>query len=338
MESSVLDLKIKLEKSLESSGNIDTSGIHDMLLALSALLMTYEVLKATKIGRVTNLIGKNKSFDPVIRKLAADTTEKWKTLVPALQSARVSSRPKEPKNYKEPTEAEIIAQASETQTNQVMKMAAASGSVKIKKETKDPPARDQSGSYIFPDYPNFRPNLSPKEVLLAGSFGGSYFRPITSKVTGKSYGREVYEELPKDWLEGLSASDIKRKIASPVYNNDVNKYRVKCGATLDEWESSGWMRDCDPYGWFQWYSRFFQGRRCDDDERQVARGLSCFGPTGRWRTNLMNKIIAAKTGKKGLEDVLHDAKISPVIRQTLQHWGYRVTLKDLEAHIKSKFG
>ena len=47
-------------------------------------------------------------------------------------------------------------------------------------------------------------------------------------------------------------------MASPTYNKDVNKYKVKCGASLETWEKSGWIREQDPYGWFQWYCRFYQ--------------------------------------------------------------------------------
>ena len=33
----------------------------------------------------------------------------------------------------------------------------------------------------------FKPNRSPKRVFQMGAFGGTYFRPIYSSVTGKSY-------------------------------------------------------------------------------------------------------------------------------------------------------
>ena len=202
-------------------------------------------------------------------------------------------------------------------------------------ELAPPPTRDANGRFSFKDFPNFHPNLSPKEVLQMGSFGGTYFRPIFSDVTKKQYGEEVWKELPADWLRGLN---IKKQVASPKYDLSVNRYKAKSGASLEEWESSGWMRDCDPYGWFQWYCRFFQGRRCADDERQISRGNKCFGPTGRWKTNLCNKIAAsAEAGKsKGrtLASEIENYAISPMIRQTLQHWGYRVTEKDFKAQKK----
>ncbi|CAM9421325.1 unnamed protein product [Sphacelaria rigidula] len=131
------------------------------------------------------------------------------------------------------------------------------------------PKRNKQGQLVFPDHPKFRPNLTPKEVMQMGSFGGSYFRPIRSSVTNMSY-KDVWKEFPSDWFEGLN---IKRQVANPMYLDSVNKYGVGCGGDLHMWESSGWMRPCDPYGWFQWYCRFYLGRRCDDDDRQISRGL-----------------------------------------------------------------
>ena len=93
------------------------------------------------------------------------------------------------------------------------------------------------------------------------------------------------------------------------------------------WESSGWIVDCDPYGWFQWYCRFYQGRRCSDDARQISRWCKSAGPKGRFRSQLCNKILAAKTS-------CGNASISPVIRQTLLHWGLEITEIVLEKHRK----
>ena len=138
-------------------------------------------------------------------------------------------------------------------------------------ERKPLPKRDSStGELLFQDFPKFRPNMTPKEVLQAGAFGGTYFRPIGSAVTKKTYGDEVWKELPADWLDGL---DVRKQVASPVYDADVNKWRVKCGNELSEWEQKGWITPIDPYGWFQWYCRFYLGRRSSDDGRQVSRGL-----------------------------------------------------------------
>jgi hypothetical protein len=91
------------------------------------------------------------------------------------------------------------------------------------------PTRNASGHLCFDDHPEFTPNLTPKEVLQLGSFGGTYFRPIHSRVTGKDYDEE-WEEIPMDWLKGLN---IKKQIASSKYNKAVNKYNAECGGDLD---------------------------------------------------------------------------------------------------------
>ena len=173
----------------------------------------------------------------------------------------------------------------------------------------------------FKDYPEFKPNLTPQQVLKMGSFGGTYFRPIYSSVTKKHYKSEdVIKEFPNSWFKGIN---IEKMVTSSDYDKNVNKYKVKCGSELEDWEKSGWMRKQDPYGWFQWYCRFYMGRRSDDDERQVKRWLAFAGPKGRFKKNLINKI------KDNNADI-DDESISPVIRQGLQHWGYKITKKDIE--------
>lgn len=179
------------------------------------------------------------------------------------------------------------------------------------------PKRDADGNLIFEDEPEFKPNMTPEEVLRAGSFGGTYFRPIKSGVTGLNY-NQMWLELPQSWLKGLN---LKRLINNVIYKNEVNTYRVKCGGDLEMWESSGWIKKQDPYGWFHWYCRFFLGRRTADDERQIKRWKNCTGPKGRWKGNLIGKI--ARAGKK-----YDDKTVSPVVRQILQHWGYRLTEND----------
>ncbi|KAJ7394421.1 hypothetical protein OS493_000230 [Desmophyllum pertusum] len=114
--------------------------------------------------------------------------------------------------------------------------------------------RDKHGKLLFADFPDFKPNMTPKEVLQAGSFGGTYFRPIHSSITGEKYSAEVYKEFPSDWFKGLN---IKTQVTSSVYRNEVNTYKVKCGGSLEMWESSGWIHKQDPYGWFHWYCRFY---------------------------------------------------------------------------------
>jgi len=171
------------------------------------------------------------------------------------------------------------------------------------------PSRDAaSGRFSFPDAPGFTPNRSPEEVLRAGAFGGSYYRPIASGVR-KRVLCDAARELPAAWTTGQVA------LAGLKYDPSKNKYGVKCGADLAEWEGSDWITELDPYGWFMWYTRFFQGRRSWDDARQISRWAKVCGDKGRWRTNLIAKVVAAGAA-------FDDAKVSPVVRQTLLHWGY----------------
>mmetsp|Transcript_8110 Transcript_8110/g.12035 ORF Transcript_8110/g.12035 Transcript_8110/m.12035 type:complete len:364 (+) Transcript_8110:103-1194(+) len=200
--------------------------------------------------------------------------------------------------------------------------------VEVYEERKPVPKRAKNGELIFEDHKDFRPNLTPEEVLRAGAFGGTYFRSIVSGVTNIHYKAEdaIKETLPDQWIAGMNKRQL---LTSQSYNNSVNKFGVKCGGSLGMWESSGWISEIDPYGWFQWYCRFYEGRRSDDDLRQISRWAKSAGPRGRFRSQLCNKCIAANTNAR-------EKSISPVIRQTLHHWGFELTPELLEWHRKNR--
>lgn len=171
-------------------------------------------------------------------------------------------------------------------------------------------------------------NVTPKEILRLGAFGGTYFRPIQSAVLGGKRIDGAWAELPSSWLKGL---DVPKVVCSSDYDTSVNLYKVRCGSSLEAWEKAGWIRAQDPYGWFQWYCRYCRGRRSPDDARQLARAAGIMGPKGRFRVRLCNLIRrAAETRGVPLSAVVDDPTISPVIRQTLLHWGYKVTLEDVK--------
>lgn len=185
-----------------------------------------------------------------------------------------------------------------------------------------PPTRDESGTFHFEPHPDFLPNKSPEEVLREGCFGGSYFRPLRSQKLSIKI-EDDHKELPDPWTIGL---DISRYLTSPDYNPDVNKFKVACGQSIEEWEAAGWINhDYDVRGWFQWYIRFFQGRRCADDDRQVSRWKKCVGESGRWRRMLLKKY-----GALGVREVFDDGadedapEVSPVMHQTCHHWAFEV--------------
>lgn len=177
--------------------------------------------------------------------------------------------------------------------------------------------RDSNNCLIFSDYPYFKPNLTPKEIFELGSFGGTYWRPIHSSVTGKSY-----KNKHKKYNWSHTIPDNKLTVDWDNYDKNINNYKVKVGTTLEFWEQQNWITKHHPYGWVQWYCDFYEGARGEDDERQISRWIKTAGPNSRFRKQLIN-IIHKKKGK------YNDYEISPKIRQTLQHWAYQLMSFDL---------
>lgn len=136
---------------------------------------------------------------------------------------------------------------------------------------------------------HFRPNVTPEEMLRGGIFGGTAFRPYRSAALHRTLNPdEDLSDFPASWYAGV---DADRELTSPDYDPTVNRYGVKAGQTLEEWESNGWVRRQDPRGWWQWYFRFYQGRRSKDDARQIGRWQKACGPAGRFKRSLVSKIV-----------------------------------------------
>ena len=188
------------------------------------------------------------------------------------------------------------------------------------------PERKSDKTYYFKDHPEFRPNLSPSEIFKLGSFGGTYWRPIYSRVTDKHY-KNQHKKYPHTWWHGLD----EKYLTTPWGDYDVslNKYGKKVGTTLQFWEDKGWIKPSHPYGWIQWYCDFFMGKRSQDDKRQIDRWLGLAGENGRFRKWLVTQIQKQKGDYK-------DDKISPAIRQTLQHWAYALTKADFDKEVNSR--
>ncbi|MGB8326242.1 MAG: hypothetical protein WCE48_01550 [Steroidobacteraceae bacterium] len=99
--------------------------------------------------------------------------------------------------------------------------------------------------------PDFRPELTPKEMLELGVFGGRYLT-------------DCRDEFPASWFR-------KAKLSPERANPRLNFFGVRASQPLQVWREKGWLRREDPRGWFQWYCRYFMGRRSPDDERQIKR-------------------------------------------------------------------
>tara|TARA_Y100001970_G_scaffold52197_1_gene65964 strand:- start:449 stop:991 length:543 start_codon:yes stop_codon:yes gene_type:complete len=177
---------------------------------------------------------------------------------------------------------------------------------------------------IFKDYPDFQPNLTPRDIFKLGSFGGTYWRPIYSSITKKKY-KNVHHKYPSSWWKNIP----EKHLSSSNCDISINKYKVRVGTSLKFWEEKGWITEFDPYGWIEWYCNFYNGRRTEDDERQIKRWKGVAGKNGRFRKWLVTLIIK-KNGK------WNEYTISPKIRQTLQHWGYKLTKKDFDNEVKNR--
>ena len=127
---------------------------------------------------------------------------------------------------------------------------------------------------------DFGTNKTPVEMIKEGSFGGTYFRDIYSSINVKWY-KNSWKEF--DVLENID----QKYYCSDYYDVSVNRYGVKCGTSLRFWENKGWINKQDLYGWFQWYFRYWLGRRSKDDKRQIKRGK---GIVNRFKGTLIEMI------------------------------------------------
>ena len=150
--------------------------------------------------------------------------------------------------------------------------------------------------------------FSPKEMIHKGIFGGTYFSKLIK-----------ISDFPKEWFDGLD----EKYYLSKKYQKKLNFFKIKSGLSQKEWEEKGWIHKDDPRGWFEWYCKYFLGRRHVDDERQIKRWQEFAGEKGRFRLWLITLIKKKKTK-------YDDYKVSPKIRQSLQHWGYVLTKKDFD--------
>ena len=100
-------------------------------------------------------------------------------------------------------------------------------------------------------HPEFLPDLRPEQLLELGVFGGKYMTDCTA-------------EFPADWFANA-------KLCAERHDAKLNFFGVNASRPLSYWRAKEWIYWEDPRGWFQWYCRYYMGRRCDDDERQIKR-------------------------------------------------------------------
>ncbi len=135
---------------------------------------------------------------------------------------------------------------------------------------------------------NFKPELTPKEMLELGVFGGLYMR-------------DCEKEFPKSWFSKAKLSTSKKHEA------DKNYFKVNASQSLKIWRHKGWIYKDDPRGWFQWYCRYYMGRRIEkEDQRQIKRWKAI----NRHITQVVKNCIRA------------DETCRRKQRQAILHWAY----------------
>jgi len=135
-------------------------------------------------------------------------------------------------------------------------------------------------------HPDFHPQLTPKQMLELGVFGGKYMT-------------DCADEFPEDWFECA-------KLCPEHCDPKSNYFGVSASQPLSLWREKGWIYHEDPRGWFQWYCRYFMGRRCLDDERQIKR----------WRA-IRRHVAQIEKNCRRL-----DLDCRRRQRQALLHWAY----------------
>ena len=137
-------------------------------------------------------------------------------------------------------------------------------------------------------HPDFTPDLTPKEMLALGVFGGKYMT-------------DCKKEFPKSWF-------TRAKLSPERHDDTLNYFHKHASQPLSVWIEKGWINAAhDPRGWFQWYCRYYMGRRLPgEDERQIKR----------WKAIRRHMAQIKKHCRSG------DFTCRPTQRQVLLHWAY----------------
>jgi hypothetical protein len=159
----------------------------------------------------------------------------------------------------------------------------------------------------------FNPQLTPKQMLELGVFGGNYFEgdiaeyPAEWFANAKIFG-ESSSLLPTEQVSlGEKVNKKKDHIRfGRYYDESLNYYHIDASQSREEWQRKGWIHKDDPLGWFQWYCRYTMGRRHADDARQIER----------WRKMARHVMWLQNACAVG------DLHCRPRQRQALLHWAY----------------
>ena len=134
----------------------------------------------------------------------------------------------------------------------------------------------------------FKPDLTPKEMLELGVFGGAYFKDIP-------------DDLPFEWFEHARLAKDGVPIAK------LNFFETLASQPHSEWQRKGWINPVDPLGWFQWYCRYYNGRRLTgEDSRQIKRWRQIKRHAGQIKNNCQPGDLSCRRKQ----------------RQALLHWAY----------------
>jgi len=134
--------------------------------------------------------------------------------------------------------------------------------------------------------PEFKPELTPKQMLQLGVFGGKYMT-------------DCRREFPASWFR-------RARLCAERHDRTLNLFRVNASQSLGTWRRNGWIHKQDPRGWFQWYCRYYMGRRTADDRRQIRR----------WRA-IARHVAQIRAGCEP-----KDLECRRRQRQAVLHWAY----------------
>lgn len=141
-------------------------------------------------------------------------------------------------------------------------------------------------SYTLTEHPGknfhkeFMPVYTPAEMLSMGVFEGKYLN-------------DCIEEYPKEFFE-----NAKLSLSKPMV--ECNYFGIKSRQPLSVWRDQGWISDQDPKGWFEWYCRYWLGRRSEDDLRQIKRWKSFSRHAGQIKKNCPGDLTKRKRQRQAL--------------------------------------